>query len=85
MELLVPLMLALVALAFIFMPLWAGETQLRRRPKAAALFSRDQLELDRELGKIDAAEYDELTPQMAASEPVPPRAPASVPSASAGS
>jgi hypothetical protein len=68
MQLLVPLVLALAALAFILMPLWGGTSPLKSRSKATALFSSDQLELDRELGKIDAAEYDELKPQVAANE-----------------
>lgn len=67
MQLLVPLVLALAALAFILLPLWGGATAVgsRRNP---TLFSSDQLELDRELGKIDAAEYEELAPHVAAAE-----------------
>ncbi len=57
---LLPIIVGLAALAYVTMPLWSGasgETSLRR---AAQVVSREQLELDRELGKIDAAEYDEL-------------------------
>ena len=57
---LLPIIVGVAALAFITLPLWsasAGATRLRR---AAHVVSREQLELDRELGKIDAAEYDEL-------------------------
>ena len=64
-----PVIVGLVALAFITMPLWSGassETKLRR---AAHVVSREQLELDRELGKIDAAEYDELNALLPAEEP----------------
>ena len=64
-----PLVVGIVALAYITMPLWAGaagETKVRR---AAQVVSREQLELDRELGKIDAAEYDELNALLPREEP----------------
>ena len=64
-----PLIVGIMALAFITMPLWSGasgETRLRR---AAQVVSREQLELDRELGKIDAAEYDELNALLPVEEP----------------
>lgn len=66
---LLPVIVGLTALAFITMPLWSGasgETRLRR---AAHVVSREQLELDRELGKIDAAEYDELDALLPEEEP----------------
>ena len=64
-----PLLVGIMALAYITMPLWSGasgETRLRR---AAHVVSREQLELDRELGKIDAAEYDELDALLPREEP----------------
>ena len=66
---LLPAIVGLAAIAYITMPLWSGtsgETRLRR---AAHVVSREQLELDRELGKIDAAEYDELNALLPREEP----------------
>ena len=64
-----PIIIGVLALAFVTMPLWiknSGELKLR---KSALVISREQLELDRELGKIDAAEYDELNSLLPADEP----------------
>lgn len=64
-----PIIIGALALAFVTMPLWtggAGELKLR---KSALVISREQLELDRELGKIDAAEYDELNALLPVEEP----------------
>ena len=55
-----PIIVGIVALAFITMPLWSGASSATRLRRAAHVVSREQLELDRELGKIDATEYDEL-------------------------
>ncbi len=64
-----PIIIGVLALAFITMPLWMGsarETKLRRAP---LVISREQLVLDRELGKIDATEYDELNALLPREEP----------------
>ena len=60
MNYLLPFVIGVAALAWITLPLWSGagtSPQVRRGP---LVVSREQLELDRELGKIDAAEYEEL-------------------------
>ena len=60
MNFLLPIVIGVAALAYITMPLWSGAGAAPRVRNGALLVSREQLELDRELGKIDAAEYDEL-------------------------
>ena len=64
-----PILVGIVALAFITMPLWSGASGESRLRRAAHVVSREQLELDRELGKIDAAEYDELNALLPREEP----------------
>ena len=66
---LLPAIVGVVALAFITMPLWSGNSSETRLRRAAHVVSREQLELDRELGKIDAAEYDELNALLPKEEP----------------
>lgn len=66
---LLPIIVGLTALAFITMPLWSGASGEIRLRRAAQVVSREQLELDRELGKIDAAEYDELDALLPKEEP----------------
>ena len=66
---LLPIIVGLAALAFITMPLWSGSSGQTRLRRAAHVVSREQLELDRELGKIDAAEYDELNALLPREEP----------------
>ena len=58
-----------MALAFITLPLWSGGGGARQLRRAPLVVSREQLELDRELGKIDAREYDELNALLPAEEP----------------
>ena len=55
-----PIVIGLLALAFVTMPLWTSSLGERKSRDLALVISREQLELDRELGKIDAAEYEEL-------------------------
>ena len=64
-----PIIIGVLALAFITMPLWMGNASETKLRKSALVISREQLELDRELGKIDAAEYDELNALLPAEEP----------------
>ena len=64
-----PAIVGLAALAFITMPLWSGASSETRLRRVAHVVSREQLELDRELGKIDAAEYDELNALLPREEP----------------
>ena len=64
-----PIVIALVALAFVTLPLWLGSSGESRLREAQMVVSREQLELDRELGKIDAAEYDELNALLPVEQP----------------
>ena len=57
---LLPLVLGLAAVAYITLPLWSGASSAPQKRRAPLVVSREQLELDRELGKIDADEYAEL-------------------------
>lgn len=66
---LLPIIVGLAALAFVTMPLWSGASNPMQLRRAAHVVSREQLELDRELGKIDATEYDELNALLPAEEP----------------
>lgn len=74
MEWIFPLILGGAALAYITMPFWAGASAVRRAARETHWHSASQLELDRDLGKIDEAEYEELAP---ATEPEPVRWPLS--------
>ena len=64
-----PIVIGVLALAFITMPLWMGSSGKATLRRAPLVISREQLELDRELGKIDAAEYDELNALLPREEP----------------
>ena len=64
-----PILVGVLALVFITLPLWMGSSNDLKLRKSALVISREQLELDRELGKIDAAEYDELHALLPADEP----------------
>ena len=66
---LLPIIVGSAALAFITMPLWSSASSQPKLRRAAHVVSREQLELDRELGKIDAAEYDELDAMLPKEEP----------------
>lgn len=66
---LLPIIVGVLALAFITMPLWMSNTGAVKLRKAPLVVSREQLELDRELGKIDATEYDELNALLPREEP----------------
>lgn len=69
MDWLLPLLLGGAALAYICQPLWAGATPLRAA-RSEGWHSVEQLEMDRELGKIDDAEYEELKPRLPVAAPV---------------
>jgi hypothetical protein len=59
MDYLLPIVLGGLALVYICQPLWAGASPLRAA-RSEGWHSFEQLEMDRELGKIDDAEYEEL-------------------------
>ena len=65
MDWLLPLVLGAAALVYICAPLWAGASDTHRSAAPEGWHTTEQLELDRELGKIDTAEYEELKPQVA--------------------
>ncbi len=66
---LLPVVVGLAALAYVTMPLWSGASSQAQLRRAAHVVSREQLELDHELGKIDAAEYEELNAMLPKDEP----------------
>ncbi len=66
---LLPIVVGILAVAFVTMPLWAGSSGTVNSRDAALVVSREQLELDRELGKIDEKEYEELNALLPADEP----------------
>ena len=68
MSVLLSIFIGVMALAFITLPLWSG-ANARELRHAPLVISREQLELDRELGKIDAAEYDELNALLPVAPP----------------
>ncbi|HEX9996546.1 MAG TPA: hypothetical protein VGB45_05330 [Abditibacterium sp.] len=75
MEWLLPLVLGAAALVYICAPLWAGASETHGVAPPEGWHTSEQLELDRELGKIDTAEYEELKPQVAV---IAPREPVSL-------
>lgn len=68
-----PIIIGILAFAFVTMPLtmplWMGSARESKLRRAPLVISREQLELDRELGKIDATEYDELNALLPKEEP----------------
>lgn len=74
MQYLVPVIVGIATLAFILAPFWirmGGSGHLRSTGES--WHSLAQLDLDRELGKIDDAEYEELKNRIQTeAAPVPP-------------
>jgi hypothetical protein len=70
MEWLLPIVLGGAALAFITQPLWSGMITPLRAARHESWHSVEQLEMDRQLGKIDDAEYEELKPRLPVAAPV---------------
>jgi hypothetical protein len=64
--------IAAAAIVYICFPLWAGASQVRRGARHETWHSVEQLEIDRELGKIDDAEYEELKPRLPVRTALPP-------------
>ena len=69
MDWLLPLVLGAAALFYICAPLWSGASDEKRIARNENCHTMEQLELDRAMGKIDAAEYDELKPRAAERAP----------------
>ena len=68
-SLLLPIVIGILAVAFITLPFWSGSSRAPQLRRAAHVVSREQLELDHELGKIDEAEYKELDALLPRAEP----------------
>jgi hypothetical protein len=60
MEWMLPLVLGALALFYICQPLLSGASQTKRQTNFEGWHSLEQLEIDRQLGKIDDAEFEEL-------------------------
>ncbi|HEX8465046.1 MAG TPA: hypothetical protein VF627_10560 [Abditibacterium sp.] len=71
MEWLLSAVLGALALAYVCSPLWMGAASSRAGASGEGWHSLEQLEIDRELGKIDDAEYEELKARIPA--PAAPR------------
>lgn len=78
MEWLLPLILGAMALFYICQPLWSGASASQRQTQFEGWHSLEQLEIDRQLGKIDDEEFEELK------ERVPPATPLAQPTAPHG-
>lgn len=65
---LLPALLGMVALAYIFMPLWAGASERNIR-STNYVPGVEELDLDHDLGKIDDAEWTERRAQMISAAP----------------
>lgn len=65
-DIVVPILVLLAGAAYVFLPFWGESSPLRMRRRATVgpRSSLEQLELDRELGKIDEAEYQSLRPEL---------------------
>lgn len=62
-NLLLPALLGLIALAYIFMPLWSGPSE-QNIHAIDYVPGVEELDLDHDLGKIDDAEWKERRTQM---------------------
>ena len=72
MEWLLPLVLGAMALFYVCQPLFAGASSARRDAKFEGWHSLEQLEIDRELGKIDDDELEELKKRVPVNAPKSP-------------
>ncbi len=71
MEWLLPLVIGALALFYICQPLWAGASSSKRQTNFEGWHSLEQLEIDRQLGKIDDAEFEELQKRVPVEAPAP--------------
>lgn len=69
MEWLLPLVLGSMALFYICQPLFSGASAARRQEKFEGWHSLEQLEIDRQLGKIDDDELEELRKRVPVEAP----------------
>jgi len=63
---LLPAVLGIVALLYILMPLWAGESARTLRPSDILVYGVEELDLDHDLGKIDEDEWKARRPALLA-------------------
>jgi hypothetical protein len=70
MEWMLPLVLGALALFYICQPLLSGASQTKRQTNFEGWHSLEQLEIDRQLGKIDDAEFEELKKRVPEPTPV---------------
>ena len=70
MEIFLSFLLGFLALFYILQPLWAGASASRRQTRFEGWHSLEQLEIDRQLGKIDDAEFEELKDRVPAAPAV---------------
>ncbi|PQV65546.1 hypothetical protein B1R32_101288 [Abditibacterium utsteinense] len=70
MEWLLPLVLGAMALFYICQPLLSGASSAQRQTKFEGWHSLEQLEIDRNLGKIDEAEWEELKKRVPVEAPL---------------
>ncbi len=71
MEILLPLVIGALALFYVCQPLWAGASLERRQTRFEGWHSLEQLEFDRQIGKIDDAEFEELQKRVPVEAPAP--------------
>ena len=64
MEIVLPIVLGILALAYISQPFWMGASSTKEPQVESQSWSAEQLELDRDLGKIDEREFRELNPDL---------------------
>jgi len=63
---LLPAVLGVVALLYILMPLWTGESARTLRPSDVVVYGVEELDLDHDLGKIDEDEWQARRPALVA-------------------
>ena len=69
-----PTILGIAALLYIFMPIWAGATQRSIRRSDVVVYGVEELDLDHDLGKIDEDEWQARRPALLAqAQPAPQR------------
>ncbi len=71
---LLPAILGIAALLYIFTPLWAGASKRSIRPSDVVVYGVEELDLDHDLGKIDEDEWKARRPALLAqAQPVAKR------------
>ncbi len=63
---LLPAILGVAALVYIFLPLWAGASNHAIRARDSVVYGVEELDLDHDLGKIDEDEWKSRRPALLA-------------------